>query len=213
MKELIKRISLWMGRLYAIVFPPSLCEALKSVSSYLYTGYHSHRFQKWGKGSVMVWGVRIIHPQDIVVGEDTEFLREVSLTANNICHSDQPVIKIGNHCSIGAKSHITAINGIEIGHHLLTGDNVLITDNAHGFSGCEMLNIPPTDRPLVSKGRVKIGDYVWLCDKVTILPGVTIGDNVIVGANSVVTSDIPDNCVVAGIPAKVVKRMENQEKC
>ena len=208
MKELIKRTSFWMGRLYAAVFPPSLCNALKSVSSYLYTGYHSHRFQKWGKGSVMVWGVRIIHPEDIAVGEDTELLREVSLTANNISHSDRPVIQIGNHCSIGAKSHITAINGIEIGHHLLTGDNVLITDNAHGSSSREMLNIPPTDRPLVSKGRVKIGDYVWLCDKVAVLPGVTIGNNVIVGVNSVVTADIPDNCVAAGIPAKVVKRIE-----
>ena len=156
----------------------------------------------------MVWGVRIIHPEDIAVGEDTELLREVSLTANNISHSDRPVIQIGNHCSIGAKSHITAINGIEIGHHLLTGDNVLITDNAHGSSSREMLNIPPTDRPLVSKGRVKIGDYVWLCDKVAVLPGVTIGNNVIVGVNSVVTADIPDNCVAAGIPAKVVKRIE-----
>lgn len=208
MKELVKIISLWIGRIYAVIFPPSLCNALKPVSSYLFTGYHSHRFHKWGKGSVMVWGVRITHPEDIAVGEDTELLREVSLTANNISHSDRPVIQIGNHCSIGAKSHITAINGIEIGHHLLTGDNVLITDNAHGSSSCEMLNIPPTDRPLVSKGRVKIGDYVWLCDKVAVLPGVTIGNNVIVGVNSVVTADIPDNCVAAGIPAKVVKRIE-----
>lgn len=211
MKELIKNISLWIGRIYSVIFPPSLSNALRSVSSYLYTGYQSHRFHKWGKGSVMVWGVRIIHPEDIAVGEDTEFLREVSLTANNICHSDQPVIKIGNHCSIGAKSHITAINGIEIGHHLLTGDSVLITDNAHGSSSCEMLNIPPTDRPMVSKGRVKIGDYVWLCDKVAVLPGVTIGNNVIVGVNSVVTADIPDNSVAVGIPAKVVKRMDNKE--
>ena len=208
MKELVKIISLWIGRIYAVIFPPSLCNALKPVSSYLFTGYHSHRFHKWGKGSVMVWGVRITHPEDIAVGEDTELLREVSLTANNISHSDRPVIQIGNHCSIGAKSHITAINGIEIGHHLLTGDNVLITDNAHGSSSCEMLNIPPTDRPLVSKGRVKIGDYVWLCDKVAVLPGVTIGNNVIVGVNSVVTADIPDNCVAACIPAKVVKRIE-----
>lgn len=209
MKELIKNISLWIGRIYSVIFPPSLSNALRSVSSYLYTGYQSHRFHKWGKGSVMAWGVRLIHPEDIAVGEDTEFLREVSLTANNVCHADQPVIKIGNHCSIGARSHITAINSIEIGHHLLMGDNVLITDNAHGSSNHGMLNIPPTDRPLVSKGRVKIGDYVWVCDKVTILPGVTIGKNVIIGANSVVTTDIPDNCVVAGIPAKVVKRMDN----
>ena len=207
MKKFVKFVSLWIGRIFAFILPSSVCHTFKSVSSYLYTGYHSHRFCEWGKGSVMVWGVRIIHPEYITVGEDTEFLREVSLTANNVCHADRPVIKIGNHCSIGAKSHITAVNGIEIGHHLLTGDNVLITDNAHGSSSYEMLNIPPSDRPLVSKGRVKIGDYVWLCDKVAVLPGVTIGNNVIVGVNSVVTTDIPDNSVAVGIPAKVVKRI------
>lgn len=211
MKELVKIVSLWIGRIYAVIFPPTLCNALRSVSSYVYTGYQSHRFHRWGKGSVMAWGVRLTHPEDISVGEDTEFYREVCLTANNIYHPGQPVIKIGYHCIIGARTHITAINGIEIGDYLLTGDNVLITDNAHGSSNYEMLNIPPTDRSLVSKGGVKIGDYVWVGDKVTILPGVTIGSNVIIGANSVVTTDIPDNCVVAGIPAKMVKRMDNQE--
>jgi len=211
MKELVKIISLWLGRIYAAIISPSLCNALRSVSSYLYTGYQSHRFHKWGKGSVMAWGVRLTHPEDIAVGEDTEFYRESSLTTNSICHPGQPVIKIGNHCIIGARTHITAINSIEIGHNVIIGESVLISDNSHGTSSLEMLNTPPIGRPLVSKGGVKIGDYVWVCDKVTILPGVTIGKNVIVGANSVVTTDIPDNCVVAGIPAKVVKRMDNQE--
>lgn len=211
MKELVKTISLWIGRIYAVLFPPSLCHALKPVASYLYTGYHSHRFNNWGKGSVMVWGVRLTHPEDIVVGEDTEIWREACLTANNICHPGQPVIKIGYHCIIGARTHITAINSIDIGHDVIIGESVLISDNSHGSSSREVLNTPPIGRPLVSKGGVKIGDYVWLGDKVTVLPGVTIGSNVIIGANSVVTSDIPDKCVAAGIPAKVVKRMDNQE--
>lgn len=208
MKELIKKLSLLVGRIYALVFPPAVYDALKPVASYLYTGYHSHRFHKWGKGSVMAWGVRLTHPEDISVGNNNEFYRDVCLTANNVNHSQEAILKIGNNCSIGAKSHITAINQIEIGDNLLTGDNVLITDNAHGTSEVEMLNIPPDDRPLVSKGKVKICNNVWICDKVAILPGVTIGNNVIVGVNSVVTADIPDNCVAAGIPAKVVKRIE-----
>lgn len=208
MKELIKRITLWVGRIYAFVFPPAVYDVLKPIASYLYTGYHSYRFHKWEKGSVMAWGVRLTHPEDISVGKNSQFFRGVSLTVNNIHNRHEPILIIGNHCSIGARSHITAVNRIEIGDNLLTGDNVLITDNAHGTSEIEMLNIPPDDRPLVSKGNVKIGNNVWLCDKVAILPGVSIGNNVIVGVNSVVTADIPNNCVAVGIPAKVVKHIE-----
>ena len=56
----------------------------------------------------------------------------------------------------------------------------------------------------MSKGEVVIGNNVWIGDKATILAGVTVGDNVIVGANSVVTKDIPSNTMVAGVPARII---------
>ena len=56
-----------------------------------------------------------------------------------------------------------------------------------------------------------IGNNVWLGDKVTVLPGVKIGDNVIVGANSVVSKDIPDGVIAAGVPAKVIKKIKNEK--
>lgn len=56
-----------------------------------------------------------------------------------------------------------------------------------------------------SKGAIVIGNNVWLGDKVTVLSGVRIGNNVTVAANSVVTKDVPDNCIVAGIPARIIK--------
>lgn len=58
---------------------------------------------------------------------------------------------------------------------------------------------------MFSKGRVVIGDRVWIGDKVTILPDVEIGQGTIVGANSVVTKSIPEYCIVAGNPAKVIR--------
>ena len=58
-----------------------------------------------------------------------------------------------------------------------------------------------------SKGEIKIGNNVWIADKVTILGGVTIGDNVIIGAGSVVNNDVPSNCIVAGIPANIIKKL------
>ena len=118
-----------------------------------------------------------------------------------------PSIVIGNHCCIGEYNHITACNRITIGDGLLTGRYVYIGDNAHGELSWEEAEIPPIKRRLVSKGKVKIGNNVWIGDKVSIFGGVTIGDNVIVAANAVVTRDVPSNCIVAGVPARIVKEL------
>lgn len=118
-----------------------------------------------------------------------------------------PEIIIGNYCSIGEYAHITATNRITIGDGVLTGRYVYIGDNSHGELSLREAEVPPARRPLKSKGEIKIGKNVWIGDKVTVLGGVTIGDNVIIGANSVVTHDVMSNCVVVGIPAKVVKHL------
>ena len=68
--------------------------------------------------------------------------------------------------------------------------------------------LPPINRPLFSKGPVVIEDNVWIGDKATILSGVTIGMGAIVGANSVITKDIPAYAVVAGSPAKIIKMLK-----
>jgi acetyltransferase-like isoleucine patch superfamily enzyme len=116
-------------------------------------------------------------------------------------------ITIGNHCSIGEYNHITACNKITIGDGLLTGRYVIISDNSHGGLSEEEANIQPTLRDLKSKGEVVIGNNVWLGDKVAVLSGVHIGNNVIVAANAVVTKDVPDGCIVAGVPGKIVKQI------
>lgn len=116
-----------------------------------------------------------------------------------------PSIAIGSHCSIGEYNHITACNKITIGDGLLTGRFVYIGDNAHGGLSLENADIPPVHRHLISKGEIIIGRNVWIGDKVSIFGGVTIGDNVIIGAGSIVTHDVPSNCMVAGAPAKIIK--------
>ena len=126
-------------------------------------------------------------------------------------HSGQqftPSIVIGNQCSIGEYNHITAINRITIGDGLLTGRFVYIGDNAHVGLSWEEAERPPIQRYLTSKGEIKIGRNVWIGDKVTILGGVTIGNNVIIAANAVVTKDISSNTIVAGVPARMVKQLD-----
>lgn len=124
--------------------------------------------------------------------------------------SFSPSITIGDKCSIGEYNHITACNKITIGNGLLTGRYVYIGDNAHGGLSIEEANIPPVCRQLISKGEVVIGNNVWIGDKVSILGGVTIGDNVIIGAGSIVTHDIPSNCMAAGVPAQIVNELNRR---
>jgi acetyltransferase-like isoleucine patch superfamily enzyme len=118
-----------------------------------------------------------------------------------------PQIMIGDGVGIGEDSHITAINRIEIGRDVLMGKKVTITDNSHGKTEYEQLSIPPKKRVLYSKGPVVIEDRVWIGDKVTILPNVRIGKNAIIAANAVITSDIPENCIAGGNPAKIIKKI------
>ena len=169
----------------------------------------------------------INNPNLISIGEQTVFGDGIYLTAwnhyrassSNVTHSGQfdgcgkdglydqrlsPVLTIGDRCSFGAYNHITCANHVQIGNGVLTGKWVTITDNSHGATDAESLALQPSLRPVYSKGPVVIGNNVWIGDKATILPGVTIGDGAVVAANAVVTKDVPPNCVVGGNPAKVI---------
>ena len=112
-----------------------------------------------------------------------------------------PQIRIGNKCTIRDFAHITAVRSIIIGDNLLTGTNVLISDNSHGGFSSEREYAAALPPRMLERRGVVIGDNVC------VLAGVTIGNGVVVGANSVVTHDIPDFSLAAGCPAKVVKRI------
>lgn len=98
---------------------------------------------------------------------------------------------------------ILDIAPVYIGDYCMIGPNTLISTVGHPLS-------PKGRREKKSFGRpVTIGDDVWIGGNCTILPGVTIGNNVIVAAGAVVSKDVPDNCVVAGVPAKIIKRLDD----
>ena len=118
-----------------------------------------------------------------------------------------PSIKIGSDVSCGNDCHIGCINEVIISDGVLLGSHILINDHSHGqteYVSCQR----PADRELVSKGPIHIGKYVWICDGACVLPDVTIGENSIIGANAVVTKNVPPNCVAAGNPAKIVKYLQ-----
>ncbi|MBK8743875.1 MAG: acyltransferase [Propionivibrio sp.] len=114
----------------------------------------------------------------------------------------QPELRIGDGCYIGRFGTLACINRVILGRDVMISDRVFIGDAVHGFARSDL---PVRDQYLTSKGSVEIGDGTWIGIGVSILPNVAIGRNCVIGANSVVTRDVPDFCVVAGNPAKVIR--------
>lgn len=149
-------------------------------------------------------------PQSISIGANTSFEAHSIITVWPQANEDSSNVELtfGERCVIGEYNHITAANGIHIGNDLLTGRWVTISDNNHGYSSFESMQEPPVKRIISSKGPISIGNNVWIGDKATILGGISIGDGAIVAANAVVTKDVPAYSVVAGNPARIIKKLK-----
>ncbi|KQT34340.1 DapH/DapD/GlmU-related protein [Methylophilus sp. Leaf414] len=121
-------------------------------------------------------------------------------------------IDIGHGVQLNDYVHIAAIESVTIGNDVLIASKVFITDHNHGSYGKDAPHsspaTPPASRPLIS-APVVIGDRVWLGENVSVLAGVTIGEGVVVAANSVVTHDLPPNTIAAGAPARIIKHYDN----
>lgn len=115
----------------------------------------------------------------------------------------------GDNVQINDYVHINALEKVVIGNNVLIASKVFITDLEHGSYKGDMEDSNPESRVVertLSSRSVQIEDNVWIGELVSVLPGVTIGCNSIIGANSVVTKSIPKNCIAVGNPAKVIKK-------
>jgi acetyltransferase-like isoleucine patch superfamily enzyme len=115
------------------------------------------------------------------------------------CH--EGVVSIGAKTVMGQECTISAYQRIKIGRECVIADRAMFIDFDHG--------VVEVERPIrlqgIYKRDVNVGNNVWIGYGACILRGVTIGDNAIIGTNSVVTKDVPANAVVAGLPAKVIR--------
>ncbi|MCW2756113.1 MAG: transferase [Marmoricola sp.] len=149
-----------------------------------------------------LYGAGSIHlGEDTLVGPHSVLSVGYSPTEPSL---PQRGLVIGDRCVIGARATITAHASITIGDDVWLGQNVFISDASHGYQDPET----PIGLQLADQQPVSIGAGSWIGHGAIILPGSTIGRQVVVGAGSVVRGAIEDHAVVAGVPAKVVRRLE-----
>lgn len=163
-------------------------------------------FGSFGRGSIICFPANtLFNERYIQIGEGTMIGPGVTLSAGMVpgqqCLGD-PVVRIGDRCLIGKGSGIVGHFSIEIGNDVWTGHHVYVTDQNHGYEDLEL----PISRQTMPERPVSIGDGSWIGHGTVVLPGARIGRHVTVGANSVVVGELPDYCVAAGNPAKIIRR-------
>lgn len=174
------------------------------IVSKIFNILFSRAFGSIGGGSRIVSPVAIEGAENIFLGNNVFVAAHSCLAAVKLTDSFFCELNIGDGCKIGRFNHIYATNKIIIEKNVLTANNVYISDNLHDY---ERIDIPILDQKIIQKSSVIIGEGSWLGHNSCII-GARIGRNCVVGANSVVTRDIPDFSVVVGVPARIIKRFD-----
>jgi acetyltransferase-like isoleucine patch superfamily enzyme len=184
------------------------------VNSLLFKAYYKllavcvyrFRFGKFGKKSRIDAPLKLDGRKNIHIGNNVHIHYRTWLGCEPLTDCKSPELIIDDGSVIGNFNHIYSTSSIRIGKNVLTADKVYISDNLHNY---EDPDTPIIKQPIRQLAHVTIGDGSWIGENVCII-GASVGKHCIIGANSVVTHDIPDYCVAVGSPARVIKKY-NQE--
>lgn len=185
------------------------------IISHFYTWTIKKKFYSFGKKSIIKPFANLSNCQHISIGEFVDIGNNCRITVSNEffglpCHSKNKIkLKIGDHVDIGNNTFISANNHIQIGSHVIMAPFVFITDHDHGFSD---INKNLHQQALTENGQTIIENNVFLGTKSSILKNVRIGEHSVIGANSVVTKNVPPFSIVSGNPAKIIKKYDFQKK-
>ena len=209
-KRLIRRPIIKLGVLLA-EFEPSIAKATLP------------QFSNKPNNLVIDKPRRIINSEHVRVGDDV-YIGPSSMIIAITSYPDRglhppenvevncydPTIIIGNRVNSTGNLIIAALNKIEIGDDVIFASNVFISDGFHGYQN---IDLPYKYQPMERILPVVIGQGCWVGQNVVILPGITIGEMVIIAANSVVTKNLPPRCIAMGAPARVIKLWDEENSC
>jgi acetyltransferase-like isoleucine patch superfamily enzyme len=171
----------------------------------------ARRYHSFGDGALMAFPPGDVFGEEhIAIGEGTLVAAHVSLSVGMAPGqplprgATSPVLRIGARCSIGRGSHLVAHRSVQVGDDVMTGPHCYITDQNHVYADPDT----PVGRQWPSEDAVEIGSGSWLGAGAVILPGTVLGRNTVVGAGAVVRGEYPDHAVLAGVPARVLRRYD-----
>ncbi len=172
-----------------------------------------------GRGVVFGQGVVLRHPAKIRIGAGVVIDDLVVLDAKGASNRGIDIgdgvflgrgtilsckdgdIRLGDQANLGFHCEVFSGSSVVVGHHALFAAQAYLVGGGHEFEDAERAVI---DQPRTSRG-ISLGDNVWLGTGAKVLDGVRIGSDVVVGANAVVTEDLPDGAIAAGVPARILR--------
>jgi acetyltransferase-like isoleucine patch superfamily enzyme len=161
-------------------------------------------FLSFGSGSVLSLPIRLAGVEGISIGNGV-FVGPNSWLQTIPEPESTARLTIGHNTSIAGAVVISVVDRVTLGRSVLLAKNVYISDHIHAYN---QKGVPVKDQGVDRVAPVHIGDGAWLGQGVVVVPGVTIGSGSVVGANSVVTSSIPERSLAVGVPARVVRVLD-----
>lgn len=171
----------------------------------------ARRYHEFGPGALIAFPPGDVFGEEhIAIGAGSLIAADVSMSVGMAAGqalpagATSPVLRIGARCSIGRGTHLVAHRSVVIGDDVMTGPHCYVTDQNHVYSD----PATPVGQQWPAEDPVEIGAGSWLGAGAVILPGTRLGRNTVVGAGAVVRGEFPDHAVLAGVPAKVVRRYD-----
>ncbi|TQK71216.1 DapH/DapD/GlmU-related protein [Nocardioides sp. SLBN-35] len=165
-------------------------------------------FGTFGPGACLAFPLSdVVNASAIHIGRDTLIGKYATLSVGYGPTQEvlpERGLRVGERCVLGARITITAHESIEIGDDVWFGQDVFVSDASHGYTNPEI----PVGLQFGTHQPVSIGSGTWVGHGAMILPGTSIGRNVVVAAGSVVRGDVPDHAVVGGVPARLIRRLD-----
>lgn len=192
-----------------LFYAMNIKKIFRSIHRSIAWHYWSYRLGELGPGSRFESQIIWHQPKGIAIGSNVIIKRRCRFEAINTGKTSRTIhLRIGDNTSFQQGCQVSAAEQVTIGRDVLIASNVLITDNDHIYDHPTQ---PASAIRELYTAPVTIEDGCWLGFACVVLKGVTIGRRSVIGANAVVTGDIPPYSVAVGIPARVVSRFHHQD--